>query len=373
MKILFLNWKDWTHPQAGGAEQVLFELAKRLVADGHQVTLLTARHKNSLKNEVLNGVTIIRKGGNRYLHSFIALVYFIKNLRGKFDAVVEVVNTAPYFAAFFDKHSKYFLFYHQLAREIWHFETKWPLSFIGYYTLEPIATRLMAKTRRPVITVSESTRKDLINYGFKAEDISIISEGIEIEPVKDLSKIKKYKDLTLLSLGSIRPMKRTLDQVKAFELAKQSIPKLKLKVAGDYRSDYGEKVLRYINKSPYVLDIEVLGRVSKTKKVELMQKCHLLLVTSIKEGWGLVVTEANSQGTPAIVYDVDGLRDSVKHSNTGLVCNPSPEHLASAVVELLNNSVRYSTFQKSTLEYSKSITFDRSCKDFNKILGGEIG
>jgi len=42
--------------------------------------------------------------------------------------------------------------------------------------------------------------------------------------------------------------------------------------------------------------------------IGLLQKSHVLAVTSVKEGWGLVVTEANPQGTPAVVYNVDGLR-----------------------------------------------------------------
>ncbi len=47
MNILWLTWKDYTHPLAGGAEVVLRELSRRLVADGHKVTFLTARHAGS--------------------------------------------------------------------------------------------------------------------------------------------------------------------------------------------------------------------------------------------------------------------------------------------------------------------------------------
>ena len=45
----------------------------------------------------------------------------------------------------------------------------------------------------------------------------------------------------------------------------------------------------------------------------------------MREGWGLVVTQANAMGTPAIGYDVPGLRDSTRYDETGInVIEKSP-------------------------------------------------
>src|SRR5215475_6729637 len=100
MKILWLSWKDIRHPQAGGSELVLHELAKRLVADGHEVTILTALYPGSSKFDTIDGIKIIRVGSNRYVHSLLALCYYATKLRNKYDAVIEIVNTAPYMTPF---------------------------------------------------------------------------------------------------------------------------------------------------------------------------------------------------------------------------------------------------------------------------------
>jgi glycosyltransferase involved in cell wall biosynthesis len=94
------------------------------------------------------------------------------------------------------------------------------------------------------------------------------------------------------------------------------------------------------------------------------------VVTSVKEGWGLVVTEANSQGTPAVVYNVDGLRDSVKDGNTGIIAKENtPEGLAKALVSLLGDSpTRYSQIREAAWEWSKTITFNQAYKDFMKAI-----
>lgn len=368
MKFLFLAWKDIQHPQAGGAEVVLHELAKRLVKDGHSVTVLTAAYKDAAHEDVIDGIDIIRVGTNRYLHSFQAMAYYRKNLRHMFDIVIETVNTAPYFYFLAADSAKPYLFYHQLAREIWFHETKAPISHIGYALLEPIATFILGKTSAKTITISDSTKKDLTRFGFNPKKVAVISEGISIKPLEKLSSVKKFSRPTLLSFGSFRRMKGTLDQVKAFEIAKHQIPELQMKLAGDSKGEYGKEVLDYIAKSPFNKDIEYIGRVTDAQKMELMQKAHMIGVSSIKEGWGLIVTEAASQGTPAVVYDADGLRDSVKHKETGIVTDKNPEALAKGIIKVLEDEKLYNRLQTAAWQWSKEITFEQSYKDFKKAI-----
>lgn len=368
MNILWLTWKDYTHPQAGGAEVVLRELSKRLVADGHHVTFLTARHPGSPAHEMLDGVEVIRIGRNRYSHSFQALGYYMRHLRGKYDVVVEVVNTAPYFGVLFSGRAKPFLFYHQLAREVWFHEAKSPLSQAGYYALEPLATRLLARSRAPLITISDSTLQDLSKYGFQQDRAHIITQGIELEPLPSLQGIEKMPEPTVLSMGAMRAMKRTLDQVKAFELAKQRVRNLKMIVAGDGSGPYGQRVLDYIAHSEFARDISYEGRVSRERKIELMRSAHVMCVTSVKEGWGLIVTEAASQGTPAVVYDVDGLRDSVRDGRTGLVVPPYTLALANGIINLCTDRPLYQKIRAAAWQWSRRLTFDKSYQDFKQAV-----
>lgn len=370
MNILWLTWKDNNHPEAGGAEVVCYELCKRLVAEGHTVTLLTSDYDGAKSEHSLKGVHVIRIGKHRALHPYRALLYYIRHLRNKFDIVIEEVNGgAPYFSVFFGKKSMRYMLYHQLGRINWLYEVKPPFSYVGYHLLVGSATRLASLAGVPLITVSESTKRELATYGFKPHKTHIISEGTHIEPLKDLRAVKKYSEPTVLVHGGMRAMKRTLDQVKAFELAKKRIPNLRLKLSGSSSSAYGKQVMDYIAQSPYKADIEYLGRTTDEQKVELMRRCHVVLMTSIEEGWGLVVTEANSQGTPAVVYDVHGLRDSVKHGETGIITAENPAALADGIVSLLQDQAVYDTLRQNGWEWSKTITFDQSYTDFKQILG----
>ncbi|OGG51400.1 hypothetical protein A2704_03465 [Candidatus Kaiserbacteria bacterium RIFCSPHIGHO2_01_FULL_54_36b] len=423
MKILWLTWKDKNHPRAGGAEVVNEELAKRLVRDGHEVKFLVAGYKDAMPEEIRDGFAVVRIG-NRFSVYWRVYRYYKKHLQEWPDLVIDEMNTIPFFAKFYaiknekseegssmarsggaglgdvlnsttENHAgprdnvrgernrlssskqKNILFVHQLARQIWFYEMPFPFSLIGYL-VEPLYLWLL--NDRQAVTVSLSTRRDLVRFGFKEEKVHIISEGIELEPVADLKSIQKFERPTILALGAIRPMKRTHHIVRAFELLRRTIPNARLIIAGEPEGRYGKSVLAQAKSSIYARDIECIGRVSPEKKRELLGTCHFLLCTSVKEGWGLVVTEANSQGTPAVVYDVDGLRDSVKNAasfeaggevggSTGIITKKNtPAALAQALAQLLVDESAYAAMQKRGWEWSKEITFDKSYRQFAEIL-----
>ncbi len=409
MKILWMTWKDRSHPEAGGAEVVNEELAKRLALEGHEVVFLVGSFAGAPHIEKRDGFFIVRMGGkfSVYAHAYR---YYKKHVVGWPDFVIDEVNTIPFFARLYVK-EKTLLFFHQLAREIWFYQMIFPFSGIGYL-LEPLYLRLLALKKRTqkysskkvlgspvsaekrpsgpdyflqnasglptVVTVSESTKDDLLQYGFESKRVHIISEGIELEPLSEaefteLQKIKLESlkvTPTVLVFGAVRPMKQTLQIIKAFELLKKSVPQAKLVIAGSTEGNYAKKLVEYVNHSPHADDIHVLGRVSKAKKIALMQTAHVLAVASVKEGWGLVVTEANSQGTPAVVYNVDGLRDSVEDGVTGIVSSENtPTELARALSTLLLSPDMYTLFRKNAWEWSQKITFEKSFEDFKKVLG----
>ncbi|MBU3966070.1 MAG: hypothetical protein KKG76_01655 [Euryarchaeota archaeon] len=78
MNILIYNWRDIKNPAAGGAEVVTHEIAKRLVLKGHKISLFTAAFPGCKKNEMIDGVDIIRSGG-RYTVYLKAPQYYPNN------------------------------------------------------------------------------------------------------------------------------------------------------------------------------------------------------------------------------------------------------------------------------------------------------
>jgi glycosyltransferase involved in cell wall biosynthesis len=363
MNIVWFSWKDTSHPESGGAEVVSGELMKNLIADGHSVRLITARYKNSPRHDTLNGLDVVRVG-NRFTVYVAAAIYYLRHLRKTTDIVIDEMNTIPFSSGIYAKSTKRVLLTYQLAREVWFYQMPFPLSVIGYL-FEPFMLRLISRSYDIVLTESKSTEQDLKKYGFK--NIHLFRVGMHLNPLAKLP-VKKTSG-KILSLGAVRPMKRTLDAIKAFETARDQNNTLTLTLAGDISSAYASKVMAYIEQSRHNDAIDVRGRVGLDEKTKLMTASDVILVTSIKEGWGLIVTEANSQGTPAITYDADGLRDSVRNNATGYLCK-SGDYVAmgNLINKLINDDTTYESMRTEAWKYSKQFTFKNSYADFSKAI-----
>ena len=361
---LFLNWKDINHPQAGGAETITWAILKGLVNDGNQVTLLTAQYPDSMPIEKLDGIEIHRVGG-RLTHYIQAPLYFNQHLKNlSFDVLIEQVNTLPYLSGLWNTGiPNRQLFYHQLAREVWFCEMFWPLNLIGF-CIEPLYTWLQSIITPRVITVSESSSQDLIRFGFRSSNIRIISETVESTPLLDYNPKLKNPEFTLLFHSSLRSMKRPSEAIKAFGqfYHRHNLGQLWVSGGGD-SSDLQELAID-LN---IFEQVKFYGKTTETQKTELMQQATALISTSIKEGWGLVVSEAGSQATPSICYNVDGLRDScVFHG--GLISEPNTQDLTTTMESMYTiwktRPELYSQMCNYALTQAKKLTPSQCYQDF---------
>jgi glycosyltransferase involved in cell wall biosynthesis len=116
-------------------------------------------------------------------------------------------------------------------------------------------------------------------------------------------------------------------------------------------------------------NIIFFGKTGNVLKYDLMGRAHLLLVPSVKEGWGLVVTEANAMGTPAIAYNVSGLRDSVTNGETGLLtAENTPQGLANSAISLLKDKELLSKFSINALNFSRTFSWENTADMFEKVI-----
>ncbi len=351
MKILIFNWRDIKNPDAGGAEVFTHENAKRWAEAGHQVTQFSARFPDGPAEEVVDGVNIVR-AGSKYSVYFEAREYY-KNNNG-FDVVVDEINTVPFFTPDFVK-EKIIVLIHQLAREFWFHETSFPVALMGRYFLEDFC--LKKYKNFPTMTVSNSTKQNLLDLGFK--NIFVVPEGIKFTP---LGKVPaKEKNPTFIFVGRLKKAKKPQDAIKAFNIVRKEIPSARLWIVGN---GYYREMLEKIAGN----GVEFLGRVSEEKKLELMGRAHAILVPGIREGWGLIVTEANACGTPAIAYDVPGLRDSVEDFKNGILVGPRPEKMAEVMISFVSNKELRDRLSKNALEHSRQFSWDKSAKETLKLL-----
>ncbi len=363
MRILWLNWRDVKNPASGGAEVVTHEIARRWVQQGHAVTLFTASFPGAAAEESVDGVRIVRRGRQYTVH-YHAWRHYSRHLRGRIDAVIDEINTIPFFTPLYVQETR-LAYFHQLAREVWLHESRFPLNVMGYW-LEPIY--LLAYRRTPAVVGSESTRADLRALGIA--QVALVPYGVGVTPVRQVPpESAKARQPTLIYVGRLVSSKRVTDIVEAVHHLQADFPALQLWLVGDGTPDYNAKLKRLAAQYGLEDRVRFWGRVSQPEKLELMKQAHAIVMTSVREGWGLVVIEANALGTPAVVYDVHGLRDSVVDGETGLVCSANtPVALADRIRTLLSDPGCRLRLAAAALERSRRFSWDQNAADLMRVI-----
>jgi glycosyltransferase involved in cell wall biosynthesis len=337
----------------GGAEVFTREVAKRWVEAGHEVTLFTSEFPNCKREEVLDGVRVVRSGGRYSVYRRAKKYYANRFSREGYDVVVDEINTCPFFTPKFVNNGEEVVgLIHQLAREYWFYETTFPVSYVGYYFLEDRWLRNYIDV--PTVTVSESTKRDLLGLGFSR--IFVVSEGLNFEPSKEVPEKESFP--VVAYVGRLKRAKRPDHAVRAFKIVKEKVPKAELWVLGDgsFRKDLegmaGDGV-------------RFFGGLSDTERRDRISRSWVLVNPSVREGWGLNVIEADALGVPSVAYDVPGLRDSIQDGQTGLlVKSEGVQTLAEGLLRVLEDEDLRGRLSKNVLQYSRSFGWDKTATEF---------
>ena len=107
------------------------------------------------------------------------------------------------------------------------------------------------------------------------------------------------------------------------------------------------------------------GFVSEAEKLDLLRSAWANVFPSPKEGWGITVVEAAACGTPSLASDSPGLRDSVRHGETGfLVPHGDVEVLATRMLELAGDPAAGGPARRAAPgAFAESLTWERAADE----------
>jgi glycosyltransferase involved in cell wall biosynthesis len=165
-------------------------------------------------------------------------------------------------------------------------------------------------------------------------------------------------------IGRLDPIKRIPDLLAAMALLP---PDVHLDVYGDgiERTRIEGEIIRLSLASRATLH----GTIARPQ--EALSKIDLLVLPSDAEGFGLVLIEAMAAGVPVVATDVAGIRDVVRHGETGVLVPPrSPNALAGAVRCLIENrALRERLVANALVEVGRRFTWKAVLPQYLHLLG----
>jgi glycosyltransferase involved in cell wall biosynthesis len=366
LRILLVNWQDRENPQSGGAEIHLHEIFGRLASRGHEVSLLCGGWPGCPPRAVLDGIEVVRVGTRNTLRLLARRGYRRHFANRPLDVLVEDINKMPLHTPRWGSVPVVAVVPHLFGSTVFQ-ELAVPVAAAVWLAERPIPWVYRGV---PFEAISESTADDLVERGIDRERIRVIYCGIDAQhftpdpaaraatPVfAYLGRLKRYKAVDLVIRG----------------FARAAIPGARLEVAGagDYRPE-----LERLAKSLDLGDrVTFLGRISEDEKLRLLRRAWALVFTSPKEGWGITNLEAAACGTAVIASDSPGIRESVRHEETGfLVPHGDVNLLAASMSRLASDRSLVERLGAQARGFATTFTWERAASEtalhLNEVIEG---
>jgi glycosyltransferase involved in cell wall biosynthesis len=356
--VVFLNWRDTGNPEGGGSELYVERIAAGLVARGRPVTMVCAGWPGAPREEYRDGVRILRRGSRLTVYLWAFLLRLGGRL-GPHEVVVDVQNGLPFFATMYTRRPVVVLCHH-VHREQWQVLFPAPLARLGWWIESRLAPLLYRRCL--YVTVSGSTRRELIGLGVRASSIRIVRNGTGTPA----SSGPRSPFPSICILGRLVPHKRVELALEAAARIRQTVPDLQVFVAG--QGWWEARVRLAVTRLGMNDAVHLLGHVDDQLKDALLAQSWVLAMPSLKEGWGLAVLEAAGHGTPAVGFRAaGGLAESIVDGVTGLLAD-DPEDLYRQLASVLGDPALRDRLGAAARTRAARFTWPAATEAFDEVL-----
>jgi glycosyltransferase involved in cell wall biosynthesis len=332
----------------GGADKRLWELARKLAENSkHEVHIYGMKWWQGpdtivTNNVHLHGVCKVRElyneDGVRSIKE--ALVFSLKVLLPLLKADYDVIdcNQFPYLPCFSGKIASIIKRKPLVITwlEVWDVYWRSYLGTIGG-SVGRMIERLTMRLPDGIVAISQKTRIDLIKRGkVRPERIDVIPVGIDLERIAKIAPARESTDV--LFAGRLIHEKRVDLLLNAIAVAKKEIPTITCAIIGDgpergLLEDLAVKLGVEEN-------VSFTGFVDQDGLTAYMKASKVFVLPSIREGFGLVIVEANACGLPVISirHDMSAVRELVEDGVNGFLVNDiSSREIAEAITKLVTD------------------------------------
>jgi len=370
MKICIVSDFFVPHYQGGG-ERRYYEFAKRLVKKGHHIDLICMKIDGVSDQEEIEGINVyhigptIKNPPQRSSSDFIKFIFAIFKwiMKNDYD-IIDAQAYAPLIPAFLGSKLKRTPIVGTIHDVSTIGDDQWIQSAKTASLAEKILVRLPYDK---IITVSNSTKKSLVEYyGVKEDKICVVYAGVDLKFIDSVKVNEKYQN-TIIFVGRLAPHKHVDHLLKLVKSLKKDIPSIKLIIVGIGVEK--ENLINLTQEYGLKKQVQFLENLDYHELISEMKKSNVLALPSTREGFGMVLAEANACKIPVVTYASGGVVEVIEDGFTGFLVEPSNvKSLENNIKFLLTNpSKRDNLGENGRKLIEKSFTWDKNVKDIINI------
>jgi glycosyltransferase involved in cell wall biosynthesis len=212
-----------------------------------------------------------------------------------------------------------------------------------------------------LIAVSDTTRADLQARGLVGVPIEVVPAGVDARFFRPHPSVHLGSLPRIVYVGRVKRYKRIDLLLRAAALLVQQRPALEVEIIG--RGDHYPALGELARQLGLSASVRFVGSVSEEEKLDRLRRAHVAVYPSPKEGWGIAAVEAAACGVPVVASDSPGLRESVRHGQTGLlVPHGDVVALASAIGRLLDDEGLRRRLGEGGMAWARRFSWDAAAE-----------
>lgn len=352
-RIHMIAWRDLDDPEAGGSELHAHEIASRWAAAGIEVSLRTSGIAGQGPTAKRSGYDVERRSGRYGVFPSV----ISSGLRGSArpgDALVEIWNGMPFFSPLWFKGPRITVLHH-VHDEMWQMVLPGLLGKVGDTIERRVAPPIYRRER--IVTLSDSSRQEIIErLRLSAERVVVAPPGISPK----FSPGGRRADRPLVvAVGRLVPVKRFDILIKELAQVRREIPDLEAMIIGEgYERPALESLRSSLGADSW---LSLPGFVDESALIDAYQRAWVVSSASLREGWGMTLTEAAACGTPCVATNIAGHRDAVRDQQSGLLVNDLSS-LSTGLIDVLSDEGLRSSLQAGAQAWSKRFSWDATAQ-----------
>lgn len=330
----------------GGAEKRFFETGKRLAMAGHEVHLYgmkswegpeTICRDGMILHGIMRKESLYTPDGRRSIGEALRFGFACRKLYHEDFDIIDCCGF-PYFPLFmlriiaWLKHKPLYSTWH----EVWGFDY-WRkylgIAGIFGYLVELAASRMPDR----IISVSISTTESLERRLGRRQAVFTIPNGLDLKKIASAER-HPGRNWDIVFVGRLLAYKNIGWLVRAVGEIKKEYPSLSLLIIGD--GPERGRLEEMIRENDLQKNVELSGFIEENKLFSYMKSSKMLALPSSREGFGMVVLEANACGLPVLTVDepLNAARNLIREGRNGSVVALEIESIADGIRRLLSDA-----------------------------------
>jgi glycosyltransferase involved in cell wall biosynthesis len=352
-RVHFIAWRDIDDPEAGGSELHAHRVATRWGEAGIDVTFRTSAVHGASSALTRDGYRVLRQAGRYGVFPGAAWEGMRMGHRPG-DGLVEIWNGMPFFSPLWYRGPR-LVFLHHVHAEMWGMVLPSKLAKLGSTVERRIAPLVYRDAR--VVTLSASSRDEIIEMlGLRPGRVTLAPPGVD--PEFSPGGVRAAEPLAV-AVGRLVPVKRFDQLIRALATVRERIPTLRAVIIGEGPQRFELEKLRSELGAESWLTLP--GRVTDGELIEWYRRAWVVASTSLREGWGMTLTEAAACGTPAVATSIAGHTDAVVDGKTGLLVHGFDE-MAGALERVLSDDRLRDRLARGALERARWFTWGTTAR-----------